>query len=207
LQEEFHLENWEVCVECNSVYLTSLFVWFGHHYFLSPHVFSRCFFRTFVRFMFRVSLAFLLQYICLQLFSTTVWHVTSVTNSFQDNPARTGQKYATGKKSFNQNGSKCDQLFQAISVKICNEFNQENSKATKPLFDHFWANPVSFRPRIFPAAQSFTRSLWSYAAEFSATWQHCKLHKFFTRILLPHWRSTMVTYTVGCVNTYYMTYL
>jgi hypothetical protein len=36
----------------------------------------------------------------------------------------------------------------------------------------FWYNPSLIRPMICPAAHFFTRTLLSYAAEHSASWQH-----------------------------------
>ncbi len=100
--------------------------------------------------------------ISVSAFSTTLSQVTSVADSFQDNPARTGQKICHWIKNpfyQNQNGSKCDQLFPAISVKICKMSScsmHSTRKGKGNNFGPFWDTHF------------FTRPLLSYAAEFQA---------------------------------------
>ncbi len=48
-----------------------------------------------------------------------------------------------------------------------------NFPEVRPLFGPFCTKSAKIRPQICPAALLFIRPLSSYAAEYSASWQHC----------------------------------
>jgi hypothetical protein len=50
-------------------------------------------------------------------------------------------------------------------------------KKVPPLFGHFLKNLQIIRSLIFPAANIFMRPLLCFAAQISASWQHCSFYR------------------------------
>jgi hypothetical protein len=69
---------------------------------------------------------------------------------------------------------------------IWEKYKKENLLNIRPLFGHFWEYSAKIMPQICTAAFNFTRALLSYAAEESASWEHCWSQSGFRKTVLPN---------------------